>query len=178
MDPIVRLMDEHRIILGVLARLTTWAHEAASPDDQQELAECCDFLFNFVDPIHHIKEEDLLFPAMIAHGFPKNHGPLVVMLHEHEQGRLLTDELAQLSRKSPWTERDLAAARSSAREYTSLLSQHILKEDSVLYPMARARLPPEEMERLGARMEALDQSPERAAARERLLASVARRHPG
>lgn len=173
MDPIVLLMEEHRIILAVLARLEGWARRAGSPEDQPELAAICEFLSGFVDPIHHAKEEDLLFPAMIEHGFPRNHGPLAVMLQEHVQGRLLTGALLQLSRKTPWTPQDIAAARAAALDFAVLLSQHIFKEDRVLYPMARGRLPPEEMARLGARMEELDSSPERAAAREHHLASVA-----
>ena len=40
----------------------------------------------FMDRCHHTKEEELLFPAMVAAGFPKD-SPLAVMLHEHELGR-------------------------------------------------------------------------------------------
>ncbi|MBK9032944.1 MAG: tetratricopeptide repeat protein [Myxococcales bacterium] len=32
---------------------------------------------------HHGKEEDLLFEAMVEHGFSREQGPLAVMLHEH-----------------------------------------------------------------------------------------------
>ena len=45
-----------------------------------------EFLRVFVDKCHHGKEEDLLFPALIAGGVPKE-GPIAVMLHEHEMGR-------------------------------------------------------------------------------------------
>lgn len=173
MDPIALLMDEHQIILGVLGQLDAWTHTADGPDSPARLAKICDFLFHFVDPIHHIKEEDLLFPAMVDHGFSRNHGPIAVMLHEHVQGRVLTDTLAQIARKTaPWSPQELTAARSAARDYAALLTQHIHKEDEVLYPMARARLPPAEMERLGLQMDLINQSPERATARERLLAAA------
>lgn len=179
MDPIAFLMDEHRLILGVLDQLNTWACTADGPESQPRLAEFCEFLFEFVDPIHHIKEEDLLFPAMVEHGFSKNHGPIAVMLHEHGQGRLLTDSLAELARKPPpWTPQDLTTACAVARDYAELLGQHILKEDRVLYPMAQARLPPAKMLWLGEQMEALCLAPEHATKRAHLLAMAARlSHP-
>jgi hemerythrin-like domain-containing protein len=89
----------------------------------------------------HIYKEDLLFPAMEKAGIPRTGGPLGVMLREHTEGRALvkamTDSMPGI-RKG-----DKAAARlfaESARGYGALLSQHIYKEDNILYPMADARL--------------------------------------
>ncbi|MGD0266766.1 MAG: hemerythrin domain-containing protein, partial [Candidatus Methylomirabilota bacterium] len=36
---------------------------------------------------HHGKEENLLFKTMVDRGFPRQGGPIAVMLHEHETGR-------------------------------------------------------------------------------------------
>jgi len=41
----------------------------------------------FADGLHHAKEEDLLFPALIRKGFSPEQGPVAVMLAEHVKGR-------------------------------------------------------------------------------------------
>lgn len=46
-----------------------------------------DFIKNFADKYHHLKEEDVLFVEMEKHGMSRESGPVGVMLHEHDQGR-------------------------------------------------------------------------------------------
>ena len=46
-----------------------------------------EFIATFADHNHHGKEEDILFPAMEKAGFPRDGGPVGVMLMEHTQGR-------------------------------------------------------------------------------------------
>lgn len=162
-------MNEHQIILDVLNQLDTWGQTVSKNNNQHHLKEFCDFIQNFVDPIHHIKEENFLFPAMIAMGFSGQHGPIAAMLYEHDEGRKLTQILATLAKKEiPWTPEDLSTACSTAQDFAALLGQHIHKENKVLYPMAQNRLLPDDLTRLSTQMQALSQSSERTKEYDRL----------
>ena len=101
MDAIETLMDEHELILAALDRLDAFHAdlEAGTGTDAaaERVAGFVNFFTEFVDEIHHIKEEDLLFKAMADHGFPVEGGPIAVMLGEHDQGRALVDVMLVLS---------------------------------------------------------------------------------
>jgi hemerythrin-like domain-containing protein len=70
-------------------------------------------------------------------GVARQGGPIGVMLAEHEEGRRLTSAMQEAAEKLVAGD---ASAKSgvlrNARDYVSLLEQHILKEDSILFPMA------------------------------------------
>ena len=144
-DPIQQLMDEHRVIEKVLAAL-----EAAA---QQELPftfyeRAVDFIVNFADGCHHAKEEDRLFPALERMGMPREQGPIGVMCSEHEESRGLVREM-----RGAIERQDRETLRRMSLEYVTLLRQHIMKEDQVLFPMGRAQLGPDDLIRLRARFD-------------------------
>ncbi|MFO7599181.1 MAG: hemerythrin domain-containing protein [Candidatus Desulfacyla sp.] len=99
------------------------------------------FLTVFVDKCHHAKEEEFLFPALEAAGVPRDGGPIGVMLDEHEQGRVLVsrlkDALADHKSEGPSTG---AGIQAIVGEYVTLLSQHIVKENTILFPMVDGKL--------------------------------------
>ncbi len=88
MDAIETLMNEHRTIEQVLDAMVGFAEEARrrGATEKEELARFVGFVREFADACHHGKEEDILFAAMVAGGFPRNGGPIAVMLHEHDRG--------------------------------------------------------------------------------------------
>jgi len=145
MEAVEILMKEHRLIERVLDAMEAWIKTVGHgnwADDKEELAGFVTFIREFTDAYHHRKEEDVLFVAMVDHGFPRKQGPVAVLLHEHDLGRSLASTLHGLARQlSPWSEEDRRTLTSTTREYVSLLRRHIQKEDKVLYPMADARLP-------------------------------------
>jgi len=65
------LEDEHKVIERVLTAL----EEAAGKVERGQAVragfflEAADFVRGFADGCHHKKEEGILFPAMMAHGF-------------------------------------------------------------------------------------------------------------
>jgi hemerythrin-like domain-containing protein len=123
------------------AWLATLSPESES-DDKEELARFVSFIRGFADAYHHGKEEDILFVAMVEHGFPREAGPIAVMLQEHDQGRSLVGVLERLAQQpAPWSAEDHGTLSRTVRKFSSLLRLHIQKEDQVLYPMADARLP-------------------------------------
>ncbi len=131
--PIDHLQAEHRIIekalralAGLCDRLERGEH--IDPDAFDRMFE---FLESFADRRHHQKEEKCLFVALGAQGVPRDRGPIGVMLQEHCTGRAL---IAQMRRavNAHVIEQFIDAARA----YVDLLSEHIQKEDNVLFRVA------------------------------------------
>lgn len=136
------LMAEHRIIETVLEALEKLAR-AAETSALADWAKAVDFLRNFADKCHHLKEEKLLFPALEEHGIPREGGPIGMMLAEHEEGRGFVRAMAAAVDAGA---RDVL--RREATAYIRLLRQHILKEDEVLFQMADSILSAEEQQKL------------------------------
>lgn len=139
MDPIQLLMDEHRVIERVLNGLESFSEKPEGT--KSPLKDYVVFLREYADRLHHGKEEDILFDQMVKNGFPKEGGPIAVMLMEHDQGRAYIRALTDLAeRERVWTPEDRGLLHKHGTEYVNLLRAHIQKEDQILYPMARSRL--------------------------------------
>lgn len=143
MKPTEILMSEHRVIEKVLARVAKACDRAdAGSFDAEEFAVSLAFFREFADKRHHGKEENKLFPAMNRHGMPMDSGPLACMLSEHDLGRSL---LKAVSDGLPGSRAGDAAAMktvvASYREYISFLTDHIYKEDNILFKMADQVIP-------------------------------------
>jgi hemerythrin-like domain-containing protein len=157
---IEKMMAEHQVILRVLGSLRTYADQLENPEaprDRAPLARFARFFREFADHCHHGKEEDRLFVTMNQCGFPRQYGPLGVMLAEHEAGRAHVRALAELGHGNSLLSRpEIGQVRSHALEFVPLLQSHIMKEDNVLYPMAQQAIPPAQWELLDEACEAFD----------------------
>ena len=138
MIPTEELKQEHEgilLMLKILDRVATKI-ESGEEADAAHLEKMVEFLRVFADRCHHGKEEDLLFPAMEKAGIPRERGPIGVMLMEHEEGRghirKMADALARNRKGEAAAMKDFARG---ARQYFDLLTQHIQKENQVLFPM-------------------------------------------
>ncbi len=125
-----------KVMLRIVERLCSkW--ESEGNFDDGEFQRIIEFFKIFVDRCHHAKEEDLLFPAMEEAGVPKDGGPIGQMLLEHEQGRGHVREmdgaLAWYGSGTPGADTEI---RAHGRSYISLMTQHIEKEDTILFTMA------------------------------------------
>lgn len=148
MKPTEVLKEEHHGVklslraLGKLCKKMT----AEGPDEtlaaEHDLARLIEFFRVFVDKCHHAKEEEILFPALIEAGLPKEGGPVQVMLHEHELGRKMVSSM-ELALKNCREDKQkgLPALTEAAESYIQLLTDHIDKEDNILYPFADAKIP-------------------------------------
>jgi hemerythrin-like domain-containing protein len=173
MDAIETLMNEHRVIERVLDGLVAFAAEVGrkGTTEKEELSRFVTFIREFADACHHGKEEDILFATMVEHGFPRNGGPIAVMLREHDQGRGLVQILRERSASgAPWSDGDRHDIAEVAAAFADLLRAHIHKEDAILYPMAEQHLSPEVMGEVGEACERYEQDESRAGAHERLHA--------
>lgn len=139
MQPTEILSGEHRVIEVVLGCLAQMAQEAEKNGrvDKSSAEQAIDFIRNFADGCHHGKEETHLFPAMESKGIPREHGPIGMMLWEHEQGRAFVRGMAQsLEAAAAGEKPSVAAFVANANGYVELLRNHIHKEDHILFPMA------------------------------------------
>ena len=178
MTPAIQtLMNEHRVIEQVLGALETFASDGGTrlPDAREWTAKFGAFFRDFADRIHHGKEEERLFVAMIESGFPRDGGPIAVMLAEHVEGRSHVRALCETGATGagPLPADDQAKVVAHAVAYAPLLRAHIQKEDNILYPMAERMVPRAVMAALAASFEAFDREQLGAASVESHLAAAA-----
>ena len=133
------LRHEHEVIERVLdaqdALCVDIERGAQVPVDV--LVDLVAFFTSYADERHHHKEEALLFPALAAAGMPAKVGPIAVMLHEHELGRSLTRRMGAAVETLRGGNADGAVSfAQAARQYASLLRNHIAKENGVLFELA------------------------------------------
>lgn len=155
------LMAEHRQIERSLSALDDFASTLGGGGDvsRETLRGLVDFIREFADIKHHGKEEDMLFVAMVEAGLPREVGPIAVMLQEHDMGRAHVRALAAVAAaEGPWAAAERELVVREATGFTSLLRDHIAKEDNVLYPMAMARLSAEALAELDRRVDEFEQS--------------------
>lgn len=136
-DPTGILREEHALILKVLDVLEVELVDRAEEARPARLRRLVDFFRLFADACHHGKEEGLLFEALVEQGFPRDDGPIAVMLQEHEEGRAHVRGMAsaldrlESGETDAWT--DLLR---EGRGYLHLLRNHILREDHGMFEMA------------------------------------------
>jgi len=133
------LKDEHRIIEQVLDCVEVLAERCRERGDLDgdAAAQAIEFLREFADRCHHGKEEAQLFPMMESRGFPRDSGPVAVMLAEHVRGRALVVAMDRAREAAAAGEASACESfAGAAQAFVSLLREHIQKEDHCLFPMA------------------------------------------
>ncbi|MFZ4726038.1 MAG: hemerythrin domain-containing protein, partial [Paludibacter sp.] len=86
MKAIEILVKEHDSILKMID-VTQHLLADKSTVNIDHVEQIIDFVRNFADKYHHLKEEDVLFMELEKHGMPREGGPVGVMLLEHDEGR-------------------------------------------------------------------------------------------
>lgn len=124
--PMKRLVDEHArikrfiaLIPGIVSRL-----DLESEEGRERILRGVDFIRNFADRYHHAKEEDILFAY-----FPPDLDILRTMLEDHRRGRACVKGILDALER-----RDAAGVESNLAGYAGILTEHIRKEDEILYP--------------------------------------------
>lgn len=156
------LMKEHESILEML-KVTAVVCQRLENNEKinpEHLFGIVHFIQGFADKCHHAKEEDLLFVELASAGLPRDAGPVAVMLHEHDEGRAYVRAMKEaadqiVSSHATATKRFV----ENARNYATLLENHIYKENNILFPLADAHLSEEQQQKLEAEFEKVAQKP-------------------
>jgi len=137
MRPTEILSSEHRVIEQVLDCLEALAGRARDEGrlDSGRAETVLELLRTFADRCHHGKEEERLFPMLVARGLSTHVGPIAVMLDDHRAGREHVRRMGEAL-----ADADAARFVPAALGYVDLLRDHIAKEDGVLFPMAESML--------------------------------------
>lgn len=135
------LMDEHQVILRRLVALIVDLEMPLS-EAQDRVREHLWFIQSYADAFHHGKEEDIYFAWMrsrmaeLGREEEADTGPLGCMFKEHELGREFVraaqtalDEFSQDASQEEVVKKNLTG-------FIQLLSDHIYREDYVVYRMA------------------------------------------
>jgi hemerythrin-like domain-containing protein len=110
--------------------------QSESPD-VEHIEKIIVLIRKYADGLHHAKEENYLFPALEEKGFSSTKGPVAMMLYEHVQGRNFVNEISknvELIKKGIEPALDVVYRNMSG--YAELLTNHIAKENNVLFRMA------------------------------------------
>ncbi len=169
-----QLIHEHVAITRMLDILDEACDrlESGATLPRTDLEEMVEFFVVFADSCHHAKEERHLFPALEEAGVPREHGPIGVMLAEHDLGRkfIRTMKGALEHWQSGTSRTDFITA---AREYRRLLLLHIQKENNILFPMADMHLSTEKQEQMLQSFDKLEEEEMGAGTHEKFHARLA-----
>lgn len=146
--PINKLVSEHKLIkrfLAIVPQLCQFIKDQKEIDAAL-ISDCLNFIRFYADKYHHAKEEDILFQYATG-----NQDIIQVMLEDHKTGRGLVKAI-----NNSLVKQDRDGMVRSLLEYKALLSQHIIKEDEILYPWMDRHFNGEQMKRLEVQFEEVD----------------------
>jgi hemerythrin-like domain-containing protein len=171
-DPYAVLAREHRLIeraLDVLKRLCDEARRTRRLD-ASDARQVIDFLREFADRTHHLKEEKILFPAIASTTFFPGCG----LASEHQLGRERVTRMASvLEGASNGDAENLQVFVRQARSLIGLLRDHIAKEDDCLANVVHREFSGEDLERLTREFEEIERRETGEGTFERYAAVVA-----
>lgn len=124
--PMQKLVDEHVLIMRLIALIPEIINnlDVKSKEGRQIVLDGIDFIRSYADKYHHAKEEEILFGY-----FDEDLAIIKVIGEDHVTGRgFVKAALAALDDK------DKEAVARHLASYRELLTQHIKKEDDILYP--------------------------------------------
>lgn len=124
--PVQMLVDEHKIIKRWLALIPkVIQHVDVDADTAWDwIKQGVDVIRNYADKYHHAKEEDIMFKYA-----DENMEIIQVMYEDHKTGRNHVKNVLEAMET-----RDKEKAATHLLAYRDLLTEHIRKEDEILYP--------------------------------------------
>ncbi len=155
MNPIERLLQEHRDIMAQIADLRVALRELSARGDAalpgvQPVLQRIARLTETQLAQHARKEDAVLFPAVEA-VLGADGSSTTVMRVEHTDIHTQTAQLRSLLAKDG----NAAQLRATAEELIALLDMHFDKEEQILFPMVAQLLDDETLAEIGRKMEAM-----------------------
>ncbi len=144
------LVDEHVLIKRLLALIPdiTDFVENSETVDKDLIMNCVDFIRSYADKFHHMKEEDILFKYV-----DEQSEVIKVMYEDHDTGRNHVRNVVEGAENG-----NKAQIKEHLHGYRDLLTQHIKKEDEILYPWIDRQLSDKQVGELFQRCSAADAS--------------------
>ncbi len=123
--PIKKLVEEHKLIKRLLALIPSIITnlDIASEEGKTILRDCVDFIRSYADKFHHAKEEDILFKY-----FDESLDIIKVIYEDHDTGR---GHVAAVLKAIEAQDKEQIIVHLNG--YRDLLTEHIKKEDEILY---------------------------------------------
>lgn len=158
-EPLAQLKREHTPLrekmnqfaaeasnIGFDPQISDWSGRLSA------LKEKVDAFIQVLDP-HSEIEEDNLFP-MMAKYIGREVGPIAVMEYEHEQAKKLLSAFVELvaSESAPIPAERAKELAAHAMQAHAILTDHFMKEEVVLFPMAERILSDDDKETLRQQM--------------------------
>ncbi|EGJ49293.1 hemerythrin domain-containing protein [Desulfocurvibacter africanus] len=135
MQPIGPLMHEHRLIermITLMGQELEWLKRGEEPD-LRFIDHSTDFFLYFADACHHGKEDQLLFPAVLAkQDLEERYRKLTVRLQrEHIYARSLTQRLEEAAhkRRTGGGTESVQAIMDALHRIVQFYPRHIMTED-------------------------------------------------
>jgi len=147
--PMKKLVDEHVLIKRWITLIPQVLEllNVESPEDLRIISEGADFIRSYADKFHHAKEEDILFKY-----FDENLDVLRTMLKDHTKARSHVKALIEAVEK-----KDKKGIVEHLNAYRELLTEHIKKEDEILYPWMDRNLSVKEVGELFSKFNEVDE---------------------
>ncbi len=147
-DILIKEHDAIMVMLNILEKVCLRL-DAGESVEETDLENIVEFFKVFVDKCHHGKEEDILFPTLEEYGIPNEGGPIGVMLSEHLVGRDnvkgMSDSIAAYKDGKESASEEFVRYAS---DYIALLTEHIKKENNILFKIADMHIPEERQQSL------------------------------
>ena len=146
--PMKKLVDEHVLIKRWIALIPEFVEnlDVESEKGRRLILDGIDMIRSYADRYHHAKEEDILFKY-----FDEDADIIKVMHEDHAHGRELVKEmLAALEKK------DAKTIAANLMAYRELLTEHIRKEDEILYPWMDNQLSTHQVGELFSKFDEVD----------------------
>ncbi len=146
--PLKKLVDEHVLIKKLLGLIPGLIEnlDVESDEGRGLILQAVDFIRFYADKYHHAKEEDILFKY-----FDENSEILRTMHQDHEKARSHVRSILEALEK-----KDSDSIAGHLNAYRELLTEHIRKEDEILYPWMDKNLSMTQVGELFSKFAAVD----------------------
>ena len=147
------LMQEHGLLNRILLIYdncsTNLSNKQSSP--VEAITNAAAIVRSFVEDYHEKQEENYLFPR-----FEKANqltALVQTLRRQHQAGRNLTDQIAQLSKQATRTDKETERLIQLLNSFNTMYRPHEAREDTVLFPAFRKLVSKNEYDSLGEEFE-------------------------
>ncbi len=159
MNALTSLLREHQRIIHLVDALEAFVEQiegnhGGSKEDVKAFASA---FRDWVDLVHHEKEEAIVLPFAVRNGFDWESGSTADVRREHRQERYLIEVLDQASEQlEQWSDETRRQVAATARAIIDFERQHLAKENLEFFPALLAEAPPDALQQLSRELDRFD----------------------